>query len=284
MRSISRVVGVSINTVTKLLVDAGRACAEYHDQMVRGVRARRVQVDEIWAFTYAKQRRVDEMEKAPVGAGDAWTWTALDADSKLIVSWRVGPRGADTAFEFMCDLADRFAQRIQLTTDGLKSYVDAVDGVFGLDIDYAQLIKPYGSPPDSDRRYSPPTCNGTVVQRISGQPDPRFISTSYVERRNLTMRMSIRRFTRLTNAFSRKLENHAHALALYFVWYTFVRIHKTLRMTPAMAAGLGDTLRDEAWIVSLIDDRALPPRTRWTFEEIPIPWIQNEALPDGARA
>lgn len=261
MRSVSRIAGVSINTVTKLLVDAGEACAEYHDKAVREVESRRVQCDEIWSFCYAKQRRVSDLQNAPDGAGDVWTWTAIDADSKLIVSYLVGGRDAGYANEFMQDVADRLSNRVQLTTDGHAVYLDAVENAFGRDGDYAQLIKIYGDAPKVEqRRYSPAQCTGTERKRIQGNPDPDHISTSYVERQNLTMRKCMRRFTRLTNAFSKKLENHIHMLSLYFVHYNFCRIHKSLRVTPAMEAGLAEGLRDISWIIQLIDARAPEPK------------------------
>jgi len=260
MRSISRVCDVSLNTVTKLLVDAGKVCADYHDATVRDVKARRVQCDEIWSFAYAKAKNVPTAKAAPEGAGDVWTWTALDADSKLIVSWLVSDgRDSGYAIEFMDDVAKRLAHRVQLTTDGLKAYLEAVEGAFGADIDYAQLVKLYGQAPEGQRRYSPPVCIGAHKREIEGKPDRRHVSTSYVERQNLTMRMSMRRFTRLTNAFTKKIENHEHSLALYFVYYNFVRRHTTLRMTPAMAAGLTGTMHDMAWIVGLIDAAAPKP-------------------------
>ena len=256
MRSISRIVDVSINTVTKLLEDAGRACAEHHDATVRGVRAKRVQCDEIWAFCYAKQKNVETAKAAPEQAGDVWTWTALDADSKLIVSYLIGGRDADYANEFMEDVAGRLASQVQLTTDGLKAYLDAVEDVFGADVDYAQLVKLYGEVPENAKgRYSPGECKGIRKTRVEGKPDPAHVSTSYVERQNLTMRMSMRRFTRLTNAFSKKAENHAHMVALYTTWYNFVRIHKTLRVAPAMAVGISDRLWSMEDIVALIDAR-----------------------------
>ena len=256
MRSISRVTGVSIDTVTKLLVDAGTACAAYHDDAVRNVRASRVQCDELWAFCYAKQKNVARAKAPPLGAGDVWTWTAIEADSKLLVGWKVGDRTAETAIEFMDDLRARLANRVQLTTDGHRAYLEAVEGAFGDDVDYAQLIKLYGESSDAEKRYSPATCIGTRKRRVTGDPDAAAVSTSYVERHNLTMRMAMRRYTRLTNAFSKKLDNVLHSAALYAVWYNFVRIHKSLRMTPAMAAGVTDTLRDMEWIVGLIDARA----------------------------
>ena len=242
MRSVSRVAGVSINTVSKLLVEAGVACAAYHDEAVRDVHASRVQCDEIWSFCYAKEKNVARAKAAPKGSGDVWTWTAIEADVKLIISWEVGDRTSATAIEFMDDLRDRLANRVQLTTDGHKAYLEAVEGAFGGDVDYAQLIKLYGEAPDAEKRYSPATCIGTKKRRVEGSPDPEAVSTSYVERQNLTMRMGMRRFTRLTNAFSKKIENHLHMLSLYFVHYNFCRMHKSLRMSPAMAAGVSDTL------------------------------------------
>jgi IS1 family transposase len=233
-----RMLGVGKHTVLRLLEDAGRACAEFHDKYVRNVRVRRLQCDEIWSFVGAKMKTASE-EQVAAGWGDVWTWTAIDADTKLIVSYLVGQRGPAWAKFFMEDIASRVASRIQLTTDGLKMYADAVEGAFGCDVDYAMLIKLYGN--DSfDTKYSPGECIGTQSAVLMGNPDPRHISTSFVERQNLTMRMSMRRFTRLTNGFSKKLENHAHQVALYFFHYNLCRIHKTLRVTPAMEAGLTD--------------------------------------------
>jgi IS1 family transposase len=255
MRSISRLADVSINTVTKLLIDAGKACAAFHDETVRGVKSRRVQVDEIWSFTAAKQKNVASM-KAPVeGAGDTWTWTALDADSKLIITWLVGGRDSDYAIAFMDDLRDRLANRVQLTSDGHKAYLEAVEGAFGGDVDYAMLVKMYGAASDSAKgRYSPAECTGIRKTRIEGNPDLAHVSTSYAERQNLTMRMQMRRFTRLTNAFSKKFENHMHMVALYTVWYNYVKQHKSLKgLSPAMAAGLSDTLWSVADVAEMID-------------------------------
>jgi IS1 family transposase len=258
MRAVSRVADVSINTVTKLLVDAGMACAEHHDEAVRHVKAQRVQCDEIWSFTYAKQRHVLSAKAAPERAGDTWTWTALDADSKLIISWLVGPRVKDAAYAFMYDLSQRLGNSpVQLTTDGLRAYVDAIWENFGESIDFGQLVKLYGPAPEGQHRYSPPQCLGAIKHSVFGSPDPKHISTSFVERQNLTMRMQMRRFTRLTNAYSKKFENHCHALAIYFAWYNWIRIHGTLRVTPAMAAGLTDTTMDWADIVRMIDNREL---------------------------
>ena len=266
MRSISRVADVSINTVAKLLEDAGRACEAFHDQAVRNVRSRRLQADEIWSFCYAKQRNVATAKAAPLGAGDIWTWTALDADHKLIVAFHVGGRNADDANEFMQDAAARLANRVQLTTDGLRAYLDAVEGAFGADIDYAQLVKMYGEAPEPPGRYSPAQCTGARKMRVEGRPDPAHVSTSYSERENLTKRMSMRRFTRLTNAFSKKAEAHYHMVCLYTVWYNYVRLHKTLRCSPAMAAGLSQTLWSMDEIVKLIDARAEPAKPRGQYK------------------
>ena len=269
MRSISRVVGVSINTVTKLLIEAGEACAAYHDETVRNVKAQQVQCDEIWSFCYAKDKNVTTSKAAPEGAGDVWTWTAIDRDSKMILSYEIGDRSARTAREFMFDLAGRLATRVQLTTDGYGAYLKAVGDAFGADVDYAMLVKLYGDPTGQkghERKYSPAECTGAKKEPIFGKSDLAMISTSHVERQNLTMRMGMRRFTRLTNGFSKKLENHLHMLSLYFVHYNFVRIHKTLKTTPAMAAGVSDTLRDTAWIVGLIDARAPAPKKRGPYK------------------
>jgi len=266
LRAISRSEEISINTVTKLLVDAGKACTAHHDEHVRNLRrTRRIQVDEIWAFTYAKEKNVRYAKKPPPGAGDTWTWTALDADSKLMVTWLIGPRDHGSAYNLMLDLSERLPNRVQLTTDGLASYVPAVEDVFGADVDFAQLIKLYGPGKDTDERttsarYSPPTCHGTRVVRVTGDPNPKHINTSYVERSNLTIRMGVRRFTRLTNAFSKKLENHAHHVALMLTFYNWCRRHKTLRMTPAQAAGLTETWFDLDWLVSVIEERTPKPK------------------------
>lgn len=269
MRSISRIVGVSINTVTKLLVESGEACAAYHDQAVRNVTANHVQCDEIWSFCYSKDKNVKAAKAAPEGAGDVWTWTAIDRDHKMILSYEVGDRSGATAIEFMDDLRARLANRVQLTTDGHKAYLEAVEGAFGGDVDYAMLIKLYGDQggKTAERKYSPAECTGTKKRSIEGRPDMALVSTSHVERQNLSMRMGMRRFTRLTNGFSKKLENHLHMLSLYFVHYNFVRIHKTLKCTPAMAAGVSDTLHDMEWIVSLIDARAPAPKKRGPYKK-----------------
>lgn len=246
LRAISRVADVSLNTVTKLLIDAGKACDAYHDQHVRGVKARRVQCDEIWSFVGVKAKNRAKSKRATdPTAGDVWTWTALEADTKLMISYLVGGRDSEYAMALMDDLRQRVTTRMQLTTDGHTPYLQAVEEAFGADINYAMLVKLYGEPPHSQeaaRRYSPSDCVGARKTAIAGKPDPKHVSTSYVERQNLTMRMHMRRFTRLTNAFSKKIENHGYAVALHVTFYNFVRMHKTLRMTPAMAAGLADRL------------------------------------------
>jgi IS1 family transposase len=267
MRSISRVVGVSTNTVTKLLVSAGEACAAYHDQHMREV-ARRIQCDEIWSFCYAKAKNVIAAKAAPDVAGDVWTWTALDADSKLIVSYLVGGRDSSYALAFMDDVRSRLANRVQMTTDGHKAYLEAVEGAFGGDVDYAQLIKLYGASPESSKgRYSPAECTGIKKRRVEGDPDVAHVSTSYVERMNLNIRMGNRRFTRLTNGFSKRIDNHLHMLSLYFLHYNFCRIHKSLGVSPAMEAGVSDTLHDVEWIVGLIDAMEPEPKKRGPYKK-----------------
>ncbi len=256
MRSVSRVTRVSINTVSKLLIDAGLACAAFHDANVRNVTAKAVRCDEIWSFSYAKNKNVRFAKSAPEGAGDVWTWTGIDADSKLIVSWHVGERSQQTGISFMGDLKARLANRVQLTTDGHKAYLKAVDEV-DFEADYATLVKIFAADYAGAGRYSPPKCVGTQTQVIKGNPDPDLINTSFAERQNLTMCMSMRRFTRLTNAFSKKFENHCHALALYFVFYNFCRVHKTLGVTGAMAAGVVETVMNMTDIARLIDDAAM---------------------------
>ncbi len=273
MRSISRVADVSINTVSKLLEEAGRAALAFHDANVRGLKSKRIQCDEIWSFVYAKNKNVVDAKSPPKGAGDVWTWTALDADSKLICGWAVGQRDAYWAYAFMNDLKDRLASRVQLTTDGLRHYLDAVEGAFGSDVDFAQLVKIYGDVPrhkgadSAERKYSPPECIGAKKTPIVGEPDAAHVSTSYVERQNLTMRMSMKRFTRLSNAFSKKLANHRHALALYFFFYNWCRIHKTLRVTPAMAAGLTDKLLSFDDLIAQMDATAPKPGRPKTYKK-----------------
>ena len=272
MRSVSRVTGVSINTVSKLLIDVGNACADFHDAMVRNVPAQRVQCDEIWSFSYAKQKNVKFAKAAPEAAGDVWTWTGIDADSKLIVSWHVGDRSAATGTSFMGDLKARLANRVQLTTDGHKAYLKAVAEV-DFDADYAMLNKIFATDYAGPGRYSPPKCIGAIKNPIMGNPDPAHINTSFAERQNLTMRMSMRRFTRLTNAFSKKFENHCHALALYFVFYNFCRVHKTLGVTPAVAAGIVETPMKD--VISLIDAANPVPAIRGPYKKREADEISN---------
>lgn len=254
LRAASRIADCSINTVTKLLVEVGTACAEFHDKAVRNLPCKRVQCDEIWSFVGAKQKNAPEDRKAAGDMGDVWTWTALCADTKMIASYAVGRRDALAASHFVSDLRDRLANRIQLTTDGNRLYVDAVEKAFGADIDYAMLVKIYGEAPEGQRRYSPPEVIETKIQVVQGNPDKGQVSTSLVERQNLTMRMSMRRFTRLTNAFSKKLDNHEHAIALHFMYYNFGRIHKSLRVTPAMQAGIADHVWSLEQIAALVPD------------------------------
>jgi IS1 family transposase len=262
VRATSRMTGADKKTVLRLLAEFGEACQQLHNDKVRNVKSQRIQCDEIWSFCYSKQANVPQKHKGKFGYGDVWTWTGLDADSKLIVSFYVGERDSFAATDFMRDLSGRLANRVQLTTDGYRAYLVAVEGAFGRDIDYGMLTKLYGAPKGNkqERRYSPGECCGTIKGAVCGNPDEKHISTSFVERQNLTMRMSMRRFTRLTNAFSKKVENHIHALAIYFAHYNFCRIHQTLRVTPAMEAGL----TDHVW--SLEEIAALAEKTQETAE------------------
>jgi IS1 family transposase len=245
IRSTVRVTGVAKKTVMRLLVEAGAFCLEYQDAAFQNLNCKRLQVDEMWSFVYAKAKNVTPAIAAKVqSAGDAWLWVAIDADTKLVPCWTIGPRDAETARDFMVDISGRMKNRIQLTTDGLKAYLEAVDYAFGGYIDYSMLIKIYGSNPEAERRYSPATCIGCETKRVVGDPDPKHINTSYVERQNLSVRMANRRFTRLTNAFSKKIENHIAAIALGYFAYNFIKIHRTLRVTPAMASGVTDRLWD----------------------------------------
>ena len=267
MRSISRVCDVSINTVTKLLIDAGKVCADFHDGAVRNVASQRIQCDEIWSFSYAKAKNVRDAKSAPEGAGDVWTWTGIDANSKLIVSWHVGDRSQHTGIAFMSDLRARLANKVQLTTDGHKAYLTAVNTI-DFDADYAMLNKIFArdySP--GPGRYSPPVVVGVQTEVIRGNPDPAHISTSFAERQNLTMRMAMRRFTRLTNAFSKKFENHCHALALYFFWYNWTRQHKAHRLSPAMAAGLTDKLLSMSDLAEMVDAALPKPGKRGSYKK-----------------
>jgi IS1 family transposase len=253
LRAVSRMTGIARNTITKLLVDLGEACMVYHDAHVRNVRVKRLQCDEIWAYVGAKQRNASA-EKKEIGWGDVWTWVGIDADTKLVISYLVGGRGADWAMDFMQDCASRIQGRVQVTTDGHKAYLEAVEQSFGADVDYAQLQKIYGASEETEKRYSPAKCIGCDMKVVMGNPDPAHVSTSYVERQNLTMRMHMRRFTRLTNGFSKKLDNHGHAVALHFMYCNFVRIHSTLRVTPAMEAGLSDHAWTIAELVSILSN------------------------------
>ena len=263
LRSTARIADVSRNTVVKLLIDAGKACADYQDQALRNLPCKRIQCDEIWSFVYAKEKTVPRAKSAPPEAGDVWTWTAMCAETKLVPSWRLGDRSGATAADLMDDLRSRLTSRVQLTTDGHRAYLEAVEDAFGADIDYAMLVKIYGKgDPErtAEARYSPTECVGTRTERITGDPDEAHISTSFVERQNLTMRMSMRRFTRLTNAFSKKMTNHMAMVALHFMYYNFCRIHQTLRITPAMAAGVTEQLWEVGDIVGLVEAAAPRPR------------------------
>jgi IS1 family transposase len=257
IRSTARITNTAINTVIKLLRDVGATCLAYQYQNMRNLSCTKLQVDEVWSFVYAKAKNVPEEHNSEFGYGDVWTFTAIDADTKLVPCWKVGTRDADCAYEFLSDLKDRLASRVQLTSDGHKMYLEAVEHAFGREIDYAQLVKMYGQDTESEKRYSPAKCIGTEKHVVQGNPDISKVSTSYVERQNLTMRMCMRRFTRLTNAFSKKLENHTYALALYFMHYNFARSHKTLAnpypRTPAMATGLTDHIWTIEEIVKLAE-------------------------------
>ncbi len=255
IRSVTRMFGVGKNTIARLLIQAGSACAEYQDKALRNLSCKRVQCDEIWAYVGAKDKNVPQERREEFGVGSVWTWVAIDADTKLCCSWMVGDRGAQSAFEFMKDLSGRLANRIQLTTDGHNVYVNAVEAAFGSQIDYAMLVKIYGADRPEEARYSPAEFISCRAVDITGKPDPKHISTSYVERQNLTMRMHMRRFTRLTNGFSKKLENHVAAVSLHFMYYNFVKIHSTIRMTPAMAAGVTDHLWEMSDVVALLEDQ-----------------------------
>jgi IS1 family transposase len=256
IRATVRMTGVAKNTVVKLLEEVGQACAEYQNRAFRNLPCKKIQCDEIWNFCYCKQANVPADKQGQFGFGDVWTWAAICADTKLIPSWTVGRRDAGTAFAFMHDLAGRLRNRVQLTTDGHRVYLNAVESAFGSEIDYAMLVKMYGSDAsESEGRYSPAECIGTQSTAITGNPNPADISTSYVERQNLTMRMGMRRFTRLTNGFSKKVENLQHAVALHFMHYNFCRIHQTLRVTPAMEAGIADHIWSIEEIVGLLDAR-----------------------------
>ena len=251
LRATARICDVAFNTVLKFVPEIGQACFEYQDKAFHNLICKRIQCDEIWSFCYAKEKNVPKDKKGLFGYGDVWTWVAIDAESKLVPSFMVGNRDSQTAKIFIDDLASRLANRVQLTTDGYKVYLEAVEGAFGCEVDYAMLVKMYESSQE-ETRYSPARCTGCKGTPITGDPDRKYISTSFIERQNLTMRMGMRRFTRLTNAFSKKIENHAFHLALHYMYYNFVRIHKTLRVTPAMAAGVADHLWSVEEIAGLL--------------------------------
>ena len=252
VRATCRMTNTSKDAVLKLVADAGKGCLEYQREHLRNLPCRRIQCDEIWSFVYAKAKNVPAEFRGQFGYGDVWTWTAIDADTKLVPCWYVGTRGAQAAITFMTDLASRLANRVQLTTDGHHAYLNAVDAAFDRDIDYAMLVKHYAASQEGETRYSPAVCTGGEKTEVRGRPDPEHISTSYVERQNLNMRMGMRRFTRLTNAFSKKVENHGHAIALFYMYYNFARIHQTLRVMPAMEAGVSDHVWSIEEIAALI--------------------------------
>lgn len=253
LRATTRMTGIHRTTILKLLVELGDACSAYQDKVFRNLRCKRIQCDEVWSFVGAKEKNVTQEQKAE-GWGDCWTWTAIDADTKLIPCWFVGPRNGSSAYHFMHDVADRLATRVQLTTDGHKPYLQAVEDAFGSEIDYAMLVKIYGAAPEGpETRYSPAACMGARKVVITGKPDRKHVSTSYAERSNLTMRMQMRRFTRLTNAFSKKVQNHEAAVALHFMHYNFCRVHQTLRVTPAMEAGISDHIWSLEELVGLLN-------------------------------
>ena len=260
IRSTCRMTGVAKNTVIKLLADIGEACAAYHNRHVRNLRVRRLQCDEIWCFVGAKKKTATPEQKQQ-GWGDIWTWVGIDADTKLVVGYLVGGRNAGWALEFMEDCASRIKGRVQVSTDGHKPYLEAVEGAFGMEVDYAQIHKIYGASDEPEKRYSPAKCIGCEMKVVSGDPDPKHVSTSFVERQNLTMRMSMRRFTRLTNGFSKKAENHCHAVALHYLHYNFCRVHQTLRVTPAMEAGLTDHVWSVEDVIALLPKPVVKPST-----------------------
>lgn len=258
IRATCRMTGVSKPTVLKLLTDVGAACAAYQDKTLRDLPCCRMQCDEIWSFCHAKEANVPEAKRGQFGFGDVWTWTAIDADTKLVPCWLVADRSAGAATEFIQDLASRLKHRVQLTTDGHRAYLTAIEDALGSEIDYAMLVKLYGREPEpKDVRYSPAQCLGTRTIALMGRPDPRHVSTSYAERQNLTMRMQMRRFTRLTNAFSKKIENLAAAVALHFMYYNFCRIHQSLRVTPAMEAGVTGRIWSLADVLALLDEKSV---------------------------
>lgn len=269
IRSITRMTGASKNTVTKLIVDAGHAFAAYQDATFRDLTCKHIQCDEIWAFVGMKQKNVPKEQRETLGIGDVYTWTAIDADTKLVPCWMAGKRSAEYAKLFISDLSERLKNRVQLTTDGLKAYLSAVENSFGAEIDYAMLVKLYGNPTgkSAERKYSPGECCGSIKGTVCGNPNESHISTSYVERQNLTMRMSMRRFTRLTNGFSKKLENHECMLAIYFMHYNFVRIHSSLRVTPAMEAKVSKKLWSLEDMAALVVENDEMPKKRGPYRK-----------------
>lgn len=266
IRSTVRITGFSKNTVTKLLLDMAIVCADYQDKAFRNLKSKRIQVDEIWAFCYAKQKNVPADRRGQFGYGDVWTWTAIDADTKLIPSWLIGRRDAICASEFLTDLAGRLANRVQLTSDGHTAYLVGVEAAFGGDVDYSQLVKIYGKPQE-EHRYSPAQCIGMKMIPVVGDPDPGHVSTSHAERANLSMRMQMRRFTRLTNGFSKKVHNHAAAVAVFLMFYNFCRVHQTLRVTPAMEAGITDHVWTVEEMVGLLEQAEPKGQTRGSYKK-----------------
>ncbi len=269
MRATCRMTGAAKNTVAKLLVDLGTVCSIHQDQAMRNLTCERIQADEIWSFCYAKNRNVPADKRGEFGYGDVWTWVALDADTKLVPTYHVGARDLPDAYKFMHDLAGRLAHRIQLTTDGHRVYLNAVEGAFNGDVDYAMLVKIYGhdNSRKPDRRYSPAVCLEAIPQTITGRPDPAYINTSHVERQNLTMRMGMRRFTRLTNGFSKRVENHAAAVSIHFMHYNFCRVHQTLKTTPAVAAGVADHVWKISELVELLEAAESTPVKRGAYKK-----------------
>lgn len=263
LRAAARIADVSRNTVDKILRDVGSACLDYQDKHLRNLSCERILCDEIWSFVYSKNKNVPEDKKQIFGYGDVWTWTSIDADTKLVPCWHVGTRDAESANVFMNDLSDRLVNRVQLTTDGHKAYLEAVEDSFGANIDYAMLVKIYGDTPSKDKRYSPSQFTAAKKESITGQPNPKHVSTSYVERQNLTMRM--RRFTRLTNAFSKKISNHMHAISLHYMYYNYGRIHQSLKVTPAMEAGVTDHVWSLEEIAALAPIE--PPKKRGKYKK-----------------
>ncbi len=267
IRSTERITGVTKKAITRLIVDMGEVCQEHQDRVLRNLTCKRLQLDEVWSFCYAKEKKATPEMRRKYGAGDVWTFTAIDADTKLIPSWLVGSRDAGCATEFVQDLAGRLANRVQLTSDGLKLYLSAVEDAFGADVDFAMLIKHYGNAPEGEKRYSPAVCTGASQKAITGNPDAKHISTSYIERHNLTVRMQNRRYTRLTNGFSKKLANHVSAFAMFIMYYNFGRVHQTLRVTPAMEAGVSDHVWTIEKMVGLLEGvEAKQPRKRGPYK------------------